>query len=123
MQSATPTFTPVNPVLEAGALMSHLVDAIGKAVFPTALLEACNTAYGVDHCSIFKLSNYRLQELASATLRDAERLQPTLLGTYDVRRHLSQVGSTLARVDVQVAALAGPRVSPQRVLISCQRGN
>jgi len=105
------------------SVLSDLVESIGRPDFADVLLRICNSAFGVDTCAVFRLANYKLAEIASASLTGAEDLNSKFLGAYDVKRQLSQVGSINAKVDVQSIGLAGQPSRPQRVFISAQRGH
>ena len=101
---------------QTSAHLSDIVGAIGKDSFTDALLELCNSTFGADRCSIFQVTGYKLVEVASASLIGAEPLQA--ISSFEVRRHLSQSGSSNARVEVQSMGLVGEASRPQHIMLS-----
>lgn len=105
---------------EESSFLSHVVDAIGKDDFAEHLLDLLNLSFGCDYCGIFQLMKYKLSEIATASIDDSDASLETVLTPYEVKRHLSLGGSTIARVEVQSLSLVGvPR--PQQILISLQK--
>ena len=103
--------------------LSEVVEAIGRDTFADELLYLLNGAVGADHCTVFQFANYELLELGTASLQGAGAIWKSDLTQYEVKKQLSQVGSSSARVDVYniPSSVAGPS-KRQRVMICAQRG-
>jgi DNA-binding CsgD family transcriptional regulator len=108
--------------------LSEIVEAIGREGFAEQVLDYLNRYIGADHCAIFQLKNYELSEVASASLVGAAMMPKSDLTSYEVKRQLSQVGPSGARVDVcNIMGTENTRGSGvgkrQRIMICEQKAN
>ncbi len=106
--------------------LSEIVEAIGREGFAEQVLDYLNRYIGADHCAIFQLKNYELSEVASASLVGAAMMPKSDLTSYEVKRQLSQVGSSGARVDVcNITGTENTRSigKRQRIMICEQKAN
>jgi DNA-binding CsgD family transcriptional regulator len=107
--------------------LPEIVEAIGSENFAAQLLSCFDNLVGADHCSVYQLKDFELNEVASASLPGAGAMLRTDLTPYEVKRQLSMSGAAV-RVDVssvhdaEVARIEERAVSRrQRIMISARR--
>ncbi|MCV0404931.1 MAG: LuxR C-terminal-related transcriptional regulator [Rhizobiaceae bacterium] len=107
--------------------LPEIVAAIGGENFAEQLLSCFNNLIGADHCSVFRLKDFELLEVASASLRGAGQILRSDLTSYEVKRQLSMSGPAI-RVDVSSVHTVDPgrvdeKAAPrrQRVMVCARR--
>jgi DNA-binding CsgD family transcriptional regulator len=107
--------------------LSEVVEGIGGGDLAERMLQFLNRLVGADHCAVFQMHGYELQEVASAGLAGATAAKSDL-AHYEVKRQLSQTGLLSTRLDV--CNITEPRTSwngddakRQRIMICAQRAS
>lgn len=88
-----------NPRLVSMSDFIDIIANIGTLDFSKRLLVALDQIVGADHCACYRLSDYRLTEIASAGQDGAALSSEAQSNVHDVKRHLVSAGD---RVRIQV---------------------
>ena len=106
--------------------LGALIEAIGHQGFVEKMLGFLHELVSANHCAIYQREEFELTEVGSAGLTSGSVIPKSELTPYEVKRHLSQLGSFATRVDV--CAIAGSEdyrdggvAKRQRVMICARR--
>ncbi|GHF62291.1 helix-turn-helix transcriptional regulator [Seohaeicola zhoushanensis] len=89
------TATMDEPVLIVTGEFIELIAKIGTLEFSGKLLEAMDRLLGGDHCACYRLSDYHLSEIGSASHTSSSLAQAVKGSVYDVKRHLVTAGDNI----------------------------
>ncbi|MWB78183.1 hypothetical protein GLS40_09120 [Pseudooceanicola sp. 216_PA32_1] len=85
-----------------------IISNIGTLNFPDSLLEVVHRLVGVDFVACYRLSDYRLLEVASAASPECRLSRAMRANVHEVKRHLATAGDSVRiRVIQPITSVAG----------------